>query len=529
MTLRWRLTLFYSILLAALLLILGAAVQAVMGQTLLQNLKDDLRRTYIQLSGINSAQTLNTQGFSARGQGGREFRPLNEIASTFGLDYGFQLSRWVLISDADLRQYSSKDALNFLDNPRPSDLVNVDVPFTLTPAQFDALRRSGSDRQFINIDWKVSGLDDPLPALGLVQYELVSEGRPSLDGSSTPVPALLWIVKDLTPTQNALKNLQLIMLTAFLLGVPAVGGGAYWLAGRALLPLRQVQRAADQVGGRTLGVRVPQPDTHDEVASLAQALNKMLDRLEGSFETQRRFTSDASHELRTPVTAISGHASYLLRRTSPTEQQSESLNIIRSEADRLTGLISSLLELARSDSGVTQLHPQPVLAQPFLGDIARELRPLAQAQAATLSAEGQEVTFLADPDRLKQVLLNLVSNALKAGARHVRLVSSQDGQEVQLAVHDDGPGIAPEHLPKLFDRFYRVDESRARDVGGSGLGLSIVKAIVDAHGGRIWVESQVGDGTSVYVRLPIGKVVMEDQDEPEGERQPALSRPLGRG
>lgn len=521
MTLRWRLTLFYSILLAALLLILGVTVQAVMRETLLRTLKDDLRNTYINLSGFNA--------FGTSAGAGRTLKPLNQIASTFGTEYGFQLNRWVFSSDADLRASTPQEALDLLQSPDQSDLVNVDQPFKLTPEQFESLRRSGTDRKYIDVQWKVGGFDEPLPALALVQYELLSDGRPNLDGTNTAVPALLWIVKDRTATNNALNELQRIILTAFLLGVPVVGGGAYWLAGRALLPLRQVQRAAERIGGRTLGVRVPQPGTHDEVASLARALNNMLDRLEGSFETQRRFTSDASHELRTPVTAISGHASYLLRRTHPNAQQTESLNIIRSEADRLTNLISSLLELARSDSGVTQLRVQPVLAQLFLSDIARELKPLAQAQGATLSAEGQEVTFLADPDRLKQVLLNLVSNALKAGARHVRLVSSQDGPEVQLAVHDDGPGIAPEHLPKLFDRFYRVDESRARDVGGSGLGLSIVKAIVDAHGGRIWVESQVGDGTSVYVRLPIGKVVMHDEDEPEGERAPQLTRPLGRG
>ena len=251
--------------------------------------------------------------------------------------------------------------------------------------------------------------------------------------------------------------------------------------------------------------------------ALAGSLNAMLDRLEKSFEAQRRFTSDASHELRTPVTAISGHASYLLRRTNPTGQQQESLRIIQSESERLTNLIASLLQLARSDSGALIMSHQPILSSLFLSEIVRELAPLAQSAHTTLRTAGQDIAFEGDPDRLRQVIINLVGNALKAGAKTVTLESSaqEEGREVRLSVRDDGPGIPAEHLSRLFDRFYRVEDSRSRDQGGAGLGLSIAHSIVEAHGGRIWLESEVGRGTVAHVQLPVGDVpVLDEEDVP---------------
>ncbi|MFC6665428.1 sensor histidine kinase [Deinococcus radiopugnans] len=328
---------------------------------------------------------------------------------------------------------------------------------------------------------------------------------------------IVYVGRSLDDIQRTLADLRNVILLLFLAGLVTAGVGAYLLAGRALQPLGLVQRAAEGIGGQNLTERVPEPETGDEVQALAGALNNMLARLEDSFEAQRRFTSDASHELRTPVTAISGHASYLLRRTSPDEQQKESLKIIRSESERLTNLIASLLQLARSDSGALVMARDPILSGLFLTEIARELMPLAQAQRTALTVAGQEVTFEGDADRLKQVLINLVSNALKAGARTITLSSQpeQDGTEVRLSVSDDGPGIPADQLDRLFDRFYRLEDSRSRDVGGAGLGLSIARGIVEAHEGRIWLESEVGKGTVAHVQLPVGDVpVLDDDDVP---------------
>ena len=290
-----------------------------------------------------------------------------------------------------------------------------------------------------------------------------------------------------------------------------------------------MRKAAAQITEKSLGQRVPVPRTGDEISTLARTLNTMLERLERSFETQRRFTSDASHELRTPVTAIGGHAGYLLRRTNPTEGQKESLQIIKNESERLSQLIASLLELARSDGGSTPLNLQPVLALPFLGELSSELRPIAEAAGAQISVLGPEVEFEADPSRLKQVFINLMANALKAGSSRLYLEVLSEDDNVHFRVGDNGPGIAQEHLPRLFDRFYRVDESRARDAGGSGLGLSIVKSIVDAHSGQIWVESVVGVGTVVHVVLPCTATVgvPDSSEKRRSLRLPVLGRKRG--
>lgn len=403
--------------------------------------------------------------------------------------------------------------------------LNSATPLTLSDEELLALIESPESRIVIHRDIREVYSDNLLPhrilvTLGPVQYApkplaSLGGGQVTLELLPPPVLSITYVGRSMAGIEDTLRRLRSTFASVMLIGALLAGGLAYWLSGRALRPLQLVRQAAEGIGGQTLTERVPEPDTGDEVQALARSLNAMLGRLEASFEAQRRFTSDASHELRTPVTAISGHASYLLRRTNPGGQERESLNIIRSESERLTNLIASLLQLARSDSGALALHLAPIFSRLFLDEVARELAPLASGQDSELRVSGPDIPFEGDPDRLKQVLINLVGNALKAGARTVTLESSpqEDGREVRLSVRDDGPGIPPEHLARLFDRFYRVEDSRSRDQGGAGLGLSIAKGIVDAHSGRIWLESEVGRGTVAHVQLPVGDVPLLDEED----------------
>jgi len=542
-TLRTRLTLLYTALLSVLLLALALAVLTVMKRSLLNGVDADLRDTYSQYT--NFAERLNIRPFPVNspqlgdpfGTAGEQ-RTISDIRVAYP-DYHIQFEALIGEDITDLntqaagtstqRQILLNRLRDQIDAPGTRRLAGIDpnAPIHLSDAELLRLVASPLHQLLLNLDVKDVGLPS-VPMRVLVKLSPFAYGQTS-DGSTLSTPTIAYFGRSLEETSRTIATLQTIMLVLFLIGAGTAAGGAYLLAGQALAPLRTVKRAADQIGGQTLAVRVPEPKTGDEVQSLAHALNQMLDRLEGSFESQRRFTSDASHELRTPVTAIQGHASYLLRRTSPTEGQQESLNIIKSESERLTLLIGSLLELARSDGGVLQLRRQPVLSLLLMQDVARELRPLAQAQNTVLEASGQDVTFEGDPDRIKQVIINLVSNALKVGAGTIRLSSApetgpntpgsgmaekgQKGQPgVRMWVQDDGPGIAQEHLAKLFDRFYRVEESRARDKGGAGLGLAIVKSIVDAHQGTIWIESVVGEGSTVNVWLPLGNLPDLDDD-----------------
>jgi len=543
-TLRTRLTLLYTALLSLLLLLLAVAVLTVMQRSLLNGVDADLRDAYGQYT--NFAERLNIRPFpNSIPQPGDPFglqneqRTISDIRGAFP-DYRIQFEALIGEDIPDLMRQAAGTPteqqllLNRLrdqmDAPGTRRIANIDpnAPIHLSDAQLLRLVSSPAHQLLLNMEIKDVGYSPALTRV-LVKLTPFAYGQTS-DGSTLSTPTIAYFGRSLEETARTLKILQTIMVALFLIGAGTAAGGAYLLAGQALAPLRNLKKAADQIGGQTLTVRVPEPRTGDEVQALAHALNLMLDRLEGSFESQRRFTSDASHELRTPVTAIQGHASYLLRRTSPNEQQQESLNIIKNESERLTLLIGSLLELARSDGGVLQLRRQPVLSLLLLQDVARELRPLAQAQGTVLEAGGQDVTFEGDPDRVKQVVINLVSNALKVGSNTVTLSSSPaDGVPgvppgerparnqkplpgVRLSVQDDGPGIAQEHLAKLFDRFYRVEESRARDKGGAGLGLAIVKGIVDAHGGSIWIESEVGVGSTVNVWLPLGNLPDLDDD-----------------
>ena len=508
MTLRWRLTLLYTALLSVLLLIVMVSVFSIIQQALETAVEKDLR----------SALTQVTRSVIIPGNKGN---------STYAIasDMALQVD---LFGNYSIENLKAKPV---------SELVPVITQ--AVPLQVGVFNEEGSEEgiRLSREDYK--SLVDTGNVFSKTTLNVGTEKHPFLILTTLrehknfvgfgPSIIAIYVGKDLIQNNRILEQLRLIMLTTSLYAVVGMGFLAYWLAGRALQPLRAVRKAAAQITEKSLGQRVPVPRTGDEISTLARTLNTMLERLERSFETQRRFTSDASHELRTPVTAIGGHAGYLLRRTNPTEGQKESLQIIKNESERLSQLIASLLELARSDGGSTPLNLQPVLALPFLGELSSELRPIAEAAGAQISVLGPEVEFEADPSRLKQVFINLMANALKAGSSRLYLEVLSEDDNVHFRVGDNGPGIAQEHLPRLFDRFYRVDESRARDAGGSGLGLSIVKSIVDAHSGQIWVESVVGVGTVVHVVLPCTATVgvPDSSEKRRSLRLPVLGRKRG--
>lgn len=524
-TLRWRLTLFYTALLAALLTAVALTTLFMMRSSLIAGVDRDLRDTYSRFTKVLPDLGLNGETAGNVDRAGDLVSARYQFPNSAIQVEQLPVYNQVMLADSLARAKTPQDTdglFQTLKVLRLSSRVTLGVdrkaPIELSQAELEKLIRSPGGLMIMSREVKETFKSAATPmrllvSLAPLQFQAAPLG---LSGGDETL-GIVYLGRSLEDVQDTLRQLQRVILGLFLTGLATAGTGAYLLAGQALRPLRQVQRAAERIGGQTLAQRVPEPATGDEVAALARALNGMLGRLENSFEAQRRFTSDASHELRTPVTAISGHAGYLLRRTSPTEGQRESLNIIQRESERLTNLITSLLQLARSDSGALTMQKAPILSTLFLSEITRELLPLAQAQQTTLAVSGQDVAFEGDPDRLKQVIINLTSNALKAGAKTITLQSQMvlDGQQVRLSVKDDGPGIPPDQLERLFDRFYRLEDSRSRDQGGAGLGLSIARGIVDAHGGRIWLESTVGVGTTAHVQLPVGNVpTLSDDDVP---------------
>lgn len=319
--------------------------------------------------------------------------------------------------------------------------------------------------------------------------------------------AVIQVGESLAQLQTTLRSLmlELLLIAPFVLLLGAMG--SYWLASRAFIPIDRLTRTVQRIRAGDLHQRVPVPRAHDEVYRLALTLNEMIKHLEDAFTRQRRFVADASHELRTPVTVIRNMAEMALLHASTLEEYTSTLRHITTETERLGQLISDLLALARADEGQTQLEQEPVRLDLLVSAVAMHVAVMAAERGITLQVQTPEpITVLGDEARLIQVVMNLLDNALLYTERggQVTLTATVQQHQARLTVRDTGIGIAPEHLPHIFERFYRVDPARVQTEGNnSGLGLSIVQWVVQAHGGRIAVESQVGQGSTFNVSLPL--------------------------
>jgi two-component system, OmpR family, sensor kinase len=282
--------------------------------------------------------------------------------------------------------------------------------------------------------------------------------------------------------------------------------GGWWISGRAIRPITDISNAAEKISTGDLTQRIQTEDADSELGQLAQVLNSTFARLEAAFNQQARFTADAAHELRTPVTVMLTHVQNGLASECPNEEHREAFEASQRAAQRMRRLTESLLTLARLDSGgAAALH-----APCDLDRIAREavelLRPLAKDQGISLAVEPAPARCNGDAEQLGQVVSNLVNNAIaynrRGGSVLVKLAA--DAEAAVLSVSDTGQGIGTEDLPHIFERFYRADQTRSNLAGHTGLGLAIVKAIIEAHGGNVQVESETGKGSTFTVRLPAG-------------------------
>ncbi len=282
--------------------------------------------------------------------------------------------------------------------------------------------------------------------------------------------------------------------------------GSGWLAKKVMTPIEVLSTGAETMSEADLGKRLTLDSPYQEFRRLTQAFNSVMDRFQRSGETQRRFCDIAAHEMKTPLTILQGNLDVALMKARTSEEYREALINNLEQVGRLIALTRSLLTLANFTSGKPPVHLVPLVLGPMIQDIVDELTPLADDRRISLSFEPQSVpSVLGDAQWLKQALINLLDNALhytpSGGAVTVHLQAVREG--VAVAVEDTGHGIEPEHLPYLFERFYRTDWARAKDAGGTGLGLPIVKEIAEAHGGTVSVTSQVDKGSVFTLRLPV--------------------------
>jgi two-component system heavy metal sensor histidine kinase CusS len=341
-----------------------------------------------------------------------------------------------------------------------------------------------------------------------------NDGRPfRVESASAPVgyPATqtdtVEIAIDVSEKEALLARFRYwfwgILLTTFAI-FPLIG---YRIARQGIRPVEEMATTARHISSSNLRERIHPEGYLFELASLAGTFNEMLDRLEQSFERISRFSADIAHDLRTPVNNIRGEAEVALARARSSEEYRDVIESCLEEAVRLSDLIGDLLFLARAESPLTHLRPERVDVGQLLARVREYYEASAGDAGVSLTATVAAGPVIADLDRtlLQRAVGNLVSNALantpSGGA--VALVTSADSSTVHIQVFDTGVGIPADALPRVFDRFFRVDSSRSQGSGGTGLGLAIVKSIVELHGGHVEIASQPGHGTQVTLHIPM--------------------------
>ena len=313
---------------------------------------------------------------------------------------------------------------------------------------------------------------------------------------------------------HQLPRLALALVAVFGLTLLIAFGGGFWLADQAMRPVQTITRTARDLGEHYLNRRL-NLNRPDELGELAATFDQMLARLQSAFERQRRFTADASHELRTPLTIIELETNRALERHRTPKEYEKTLLTIQTENEWMSRLVNELLTLARMDSGRAKLHPEKLDLSELAVDAVERLTALAEKNHVQLNTGALEESFVnADRDYLTHLLTNLIENGIKYANSAAPRVAVETGTAPRagenwawVRVTDNGPGIPPEHLPHLFDRFYRIDEARTREddestASGTGLGLAIVLSIAQALGGTVDVQSEVGQGTVFTIWLP---------------------------
>ena len=396
----------------------------------------------------------------------------------------------------------------------------------------------------------LSGTPVSIPPSALNQARQQGLSFASVDGLRVAVVPLssdrplgfATVAEPLSVVEEGLSRLR----RNFLGGVPLIlllaSAGGYFLARKSLASIASMNLQTQRITAERLSSRLDVTNPRDELGQLATTINDLLTRLETSFKEQQRFIADASHELRTPLAVLRGETEVALEKPRTTGEYQESLELIKDEAERLSRIVEDLFILARQPIDTpAALMKEPLSLNDAVSDCARAARVLAIRKGVQLKSEADSsaIVLNGDEELLRRMILNLLDNAVKytpeGGQVSIRL-ARQNGH-AQITVRDSGIGILPADQPHVFDRFYRVDKARSRALGGAGLGLSIVRWIVDAHEGKIEVESTPGKGSAFTVELPVAvrfEIFVAEMGTLHCTREvtaclPLLGRGLGRG
>ena len=399
------------------------------------------------------------------------------------------------------------------DGPPPPDEADNGSPFNLRPRAFDrqgqSLFPTPTDRPWDTHTGWARALQ------GQASYTQVTQNGIPLRVFSLPlrrnglVVGVAQAAISIAPLEDADRQMRRTLLTFIPLALAIAGIGGAFLTDRALRPVRQMTQSASRIEAASLSGRLPVIG-RDEFALLAATFNALLGRLEEAFarlekafQQQQRFTADASHELRTPLTIIKANTSLALSGERTSDQYRGALTAADKAADRMNRIVQDLLLLARADAAQWQPHLVPTPLADVLEQAAQPLR-LPANPTITIALPAETLEVMGDAHSLLRVFANLLENAVRhtPTGGQISVVATEGAQFVNITVADNGEGIGPEHITHLTERFYRVDDARARERGGTGLGLAICLSIVQAHGGTLTLDSVPGQGTTVTVTLP---------------------------
>ena len=308
-----------------------------------------------------------------------------------------------------------------------------------------------------------------------------------------------------TEAEKLLADFRALLWITFPIAVLLLFFVGRFIAIRSMSPVEELIAAAESITPENLEKRIALPAQRDELHRLTLTINQLLDRLQDAVERERQFTSDASHELRTPLAVLKGTMEVLIRKPRSAEHYEEKLRTLIGEVNRLSTMVDQLLLLARLEEGALQGLKRSVDLDAVLVDVLRRLDPLLQARGISVHRMGTEqCCILADDVMLDTMIGNILSNAIKFSppAGTIDIVTEKDIDGVRLRIRDHGPGIPARHLPRVFDRFYRSDESRTSAVQGTGLGLTIVRRLADLQKFHVSAESTEGEGTIVTMHFP---------------------------
>ena len=455
MSLRLRLTILYSLLMGGILFLFGGATYFFVNNVLLSrvdNILDEAVAGFINVTSVNHLEEVRFLAAPTNVDG-----DIN--AQVWGLDNKLQAS------------YG---------------------PLAQNKLAFDPINKRA--RQPVFHETSINNVH-----LRVLNIPLVHNHKPV---------AVMQIATSLDTVVSARRYLLIGLFVIWIYGIMIAGVAASFTLDRALEPLKSILETAEHINrADDLSRRIPhQGQEQDEVGSLVRTFNQTLERLEVLFTSQQRFLADVSHELRTPLTVIKGNVD-LMRRMKRFDE--ESLTSIDQEAGRLTRLVGGLLLLAQAESGKLPLSLRPVELDLLITEVFQEMRVIAGGKVRVHLNEIDQLVVNGDRDRLKQVLINLVANAIQYTPQNgdVFLSLAKVGGQARIICRDTGPGIPAEDLPHIFERFYRAEKSRTRSRStGFGLGLSITKWIVEHHGGRIEVNSKENQGTTFAIWLPLWTV-----------------------